>query len=225
MRKDDPHVEAEGPNRGFSLRGWKESLPRNLATHLSSPPPLPICFGQLFKYISTTKIKILATTNRGISHETQFLSLSSPEYALPAAEWLPFSTLLSISSPGIADFSTPFCNSFLENEFFNWNSWIWSGEVGAINGICGGERENVYFVVEELKQGREWLRAIICEQGRITCVQVHELQYIDTCRWVPRGRKGGAPLSYDVVVDGYSVRLHDGESGRLENGGYVYLIN
>lgn len=72
--KNCTYVEEEGPKRGFSLNGWKENLPRNPATQSSS------CLGQLLKYMTTTNITILATTNKGINQEIHGVSLSSTAY-------------------------------------------------------------------------------------------------------------------------------------------------
>lgn len=58
------HVVEEGPKRGFSLRGSKDSLPRNLATQEPS-----VCLGQLLTYMVTMNTATLATTNMGINQE------------------------------------------------------------------------------------------------------------------------------------------------------------
>jgi len=60
-------VEEEGPRRGFSLRGWKENLPKEGATQ---EPELE---GQSLTYMTAIKTATLATTNKGTSHGTQFL--------------------------------------------------------------------------------------------------------------------------------------------------------
>lgn len=56
------HVEEEGPNRGFSLNGWKENLPKKRATQELDR------LGQLFTYMEIRKTTTLATTNVGIIH-------------------------------------------------------------------------------------------------------------------------------------------------------------
>jgi hypothetical protein len=71
-------VDEEGPRRGFSLRVWKENLPKNLAMQEVE------FLGQLFTYMVTTKSAMFATTKLGTSHGTHRLNTlnSSP---LPTA--------------------------------------------------------------------------------------------------------------------------------------------
>lgn len=64
-------VEEEGPKRGFSLRGWKENLPRKEATH--EELPVKECLGQSFMYMVTMKTTMLANTNVGTSQGNQRL--------------------------------------------------------------------------------------------------------------------------------------------------------
>lgn len=58
------HVEEEGPKRGFSLRGWKENLPRKEPTQESRGEFL----GQSFTYMVTMNTTMLVTTKVGTSH-------------------------------------------------------------------------------------------------------------------------------------------------------------
>ena len=74
-KAEKTHVVEEGPKRGLSWRGWKESLPRNLATQASFK--LGLSLGQLLMYMTTTKTATLATTNIGINHEVHSLSEAS----------------------------------------------------------------------------------------------------------------------------------------------------
>lgn len=74
----DAYVAEEGPRRGFSLVGWKENLPRNLATQ--GEPPVTKCLGQSLTYIVMRKRTMFATTITGTSHGEWLL------YGLP----LPF---------------------------------------------------------------------------------------------------------------------------------------
>lgn len=61
------YVGMEGPRRGFSLKGWKESLPRySEKRHLSIPA---LVDGQSLTYIVYTKIPISAAKMRGMSQE------------------------------------------------------------------------------------------------------------------------------------------------------------
>lgn len=61
-------VFEEGPRSGFSLRDWKENLPRKRAIQGSE------FLGQSLTYIVTPKITTLATTKQGMIHATQRLN-------------------------------------------------------------------------------------------------------------------------------------------------------
>lgn len=102
------HLVEDGLKREFSLKGWKENPCRNLDIHLlSSPKPKSLFLmflWQLFKYISTTNIATLTTTNIGISHDVHWVYLSL---------WHPLAWLF-----------TYFCYSRLISRTFTWNSWI-----------------------------------------------------------------------------------------------------
>lgn len=66
-KEKEAYAVEEGPSRGFSLKGWKESLPRKRATQETE------FLGQLLIYMVITNITMLATTNTGINQGNHFL--------------------------------------------------------------------------------------------------------------------------------------------------------
>lgn len=60
------YVVVEGPMSAFSLKGWKENLPKYVPNrHLS----LPVVSGQLLTYMVYANMAKLATKMSGTSHE------------------------------------------------------------------------------------------------------------------------------------------------------------
>lgn len=78
-REFSSYVEDEGPNNGFSLRGWKESLPKNLGMHLLGVPEF---LGQSLTTIVTKNTTTLAATKRGTIHDLRFLESGNSMYGM-----------------------------------------------------------------------------------------------------------------------------------------------
>lgn len=67
-------MDDDGPRRGFSLKGWNENLPRNVAMQEIE------FLGQLLTYMVMMNMMTLTITNEGINHTTHFLKCLISRY-------------------------------------------------------------------------------------------------------------------------------------------------